>query len=149
MNYKEELEMAYETLKAILHSNINLYSKDPDLYDKVQMAVETIEFSLYSKDQQEWYSFSLSTVFFSLSSSYTVFLEVPWLYRNWQYKSFFLRIISLHVARVGRNNPHFFSLGVPPGTPNQYWEELARTKFHDASWPLMLAASLGTVKHFV
>jgi hypothetical protein len=53
MNYKEELEMAYETLKAVLHSNLNLYSKDPDLYDKVQMAVETIEFSLYSKDQKD------------------------------------------------------------------------------------------------
>ena len=53
MNYKEELEMAYEVLRAVLHSNINLYSKEPDLYDKVHMAVETIEFSLYSKDQQE------------------------------------------------------------------------------------------------
>ena len=52
MNYKEELEMAYETLKAVLHSNINLYSKDPDLYDKVMVAVETIEFSLHSKDQK-------------------------------------------------------------------------------------------------
>jgi hypothetical protein len=53
MNYKEELEMAYEVLKAVLHSNISLYTQDPDLYDKVQMAVETIEFSLYSKDQQK------------------------------------------------------------------------------------------------
>ena len=43
--------MAYQTLKAVLHSSINIYTQDPDLYDKVQMAVETIEFSLYSKEQ--------------------------------------------------------------------------------------------------
>ena len=50
MNYKEELLLAYETLKAVLHSSINLYSKDPDLYDKVMVVTESIEFSLSSKD---------------------------------------------------------------------------------------------------
>lgn len=51
MNYKTELEMAYETLKAVLHSPVNLYSKDPELYDKVLATTETIEFSLSSKDR--------------------------------------------------------------------------------------------------
>lgn len=53
MNYKQELLLAYETLKAILHSNINLYSKDPDLYDKVILVIESIEFSLSSKDSDK------------------------------------------------------------------------------------------------
>jgi hypothetical protein len=53
MHYKEELELAYATLKAVLHSTINLYSKDPDLYDKVNMAMESIEFSLSCRDPKE------------------------------------------------------------------------------------------------
>lgn len=42
------LEMAYEALKAVLQSKTGatLYSEDPKVYDIVNMAMETIEFSL-------------------------------------------------------------------------------------------------------
>lgn len=45
--YKEEVELAYEVLKKVLVSPVNLYTKDPDLYDKVHSALETIEYALY------------------------------------------------------------------------------------------------------
>lgn len=46
--YEEEVKSAYEVLKQVLVSPISLYTKDPDLYDKVQGVVESIEYSLFS-----------------------------------------------------------------------------------------------------
>ncbi len=45
--YEEEVKSAYEVLKQILVSPISLYTRDPDLYDKVHSVVETIEYALY------------------------------------------------------------------------------------------------------
>jgi hypothetical protein len=50
MDYKEEVELAYDILKQVLISPCGMYTKDPDLYDKVQQALETIEYKLFSKD---------------------------------------------------------------------------------------------------
>jgi len=44
--YEEEVKSAYEVLKQVLVSPISLYTKDPDLYDKVQEVVESIEYAL-------------------------------------------------------------------------------------------------------
>jgi len=46
-SYKQEVELSYEVLKKLLVSPVNLYTKDPDLYDQVHSAVETIEYALY------------------------------------------------------------------------------------------------------
>jgi hypothetical protein len=46
--YKEEVVMSYEILKKLLVSPINLYTKDPELYDEIHKAMETIEYVLYS-----------------------------------------------------------------------------------------------------
>ena len=46
--YKEEVVMSYEILKKLLVSPINLYTKDPELYDEVHKAMETIEYVLYN-----------------------------------------------------------------------------------------------------
>ena len=43
MNFKEELQLAYDVLKELICSPVNLYTKDPDLYDKVQLTIDTIE----------------------------------------------------------------------------------------------------------
>jgi hypothetical protein len=36
-----------------------MYTKDPDLYDKVQQALETIEYKLFSKD---WHIYAKRTI---------------------------------------------------------------------------------------
>jgi hypothetical protein len=46
MDNKQELEQAYDVLKQVLVSPVGLYVKDPDLYDKVQEVLETIEYTL-------------------------------------------------------------------------------------------------------
>jgi len=50
-DFKPEVEQAYEVLKDLLISPVNLYTKDPDLYDRVHAVVETIEYALYNKQQ--------------------------------------------------------------------------------------------------
>jgi len=47
MDYKEELEAVYDVLKQILVSPCGLYTKDPELYDKVHEILEIIEYKLF------------------------------------------------------------------------------------------------------
>lgn len=52
-DFRPEVEQAYEALKDILTSPVNLYTKDPDLYDRVHTIVETIEYALYNNNKQQ------------------------------------------------------------------------------------------------
>lgn len=52
-DFRPEVEQAYEVLKDILTSPVNLYTKDPDLYDRVHAIVETIEYALYNNNKQQ------------------------------------------------------------------------------------------------
>ena len=49
IDYKEEVEQAYDVLKQVLVSPCGLYTKDPDLYDKLQTVLETIEYKLFTE----------------------------------------------------------------------------------------------------
>lgn len=51
-DFRPEVEQAYEVLKDILTSPVNLYTKDPDLYDRVHTIVETIEYALYNNNNE-------------------------------------------------------------------------------------------------
>ena len=51
-SFEEEVNLAYEILKQVLVSPINIYTKDPDLYDKLQGVIETLEYSLFTKSQK-------------------------------------------------------------------------------------------------